>query len=79
MLSLTFFSEMRLVLRFSVRTWLWCQELSSNWDGRPFEHNRHGPKIEGGCAPIFWGGRSWSLSNTMSPGPRPAAVPSGIL
>jgi len=31
------------------------QVLSSSWDGRPFGHNRHGPKI-GDCAP-FWG--SW--------------------
>ena len=30
--------------------------LSSNRDGRPFGHNRHGPKI-GGCAPL--GRRSW--------------------
>jgi len=21
------------------------QELSSCWDGRPFDHNRHGPKV----------------------------------
>ena len=27
------------------------QVLSSSWDGRPFGHNRHGPKI-GGCAPF---------------------------
>jgi len=31
------------------------QMLSSSWDGWPFGHNRHRPKI-GGCAP-FWG--SW--------------------
>jgi len=30
------------------------QVLSSSWDGRPFDHNRHGPKI-GGCVPS-WGG-----------------------
>ena len=30
------------------------QVLSSSWDGRPFGHNRHRPKI-GGCAP-FWEG-----------------------
>jgi len=29
------------------------QELISSWDGRPFDHNRYGPKI-GGRAP-FWG------------------------
>ena len=31
----------------------WWQVLSSSWDGRPFGHNRHGPKI-GDCA-SFWG------------------------
>ena len=31
------------------------QVLSSSWDGRPFGHNRHGPKIGGLCP--FWG--SW--------------------
>jgi len=25
------------------------QELSSCWDGRPFDHNRHGPKVGRGC------------------------------
>jgi len=25
------------------------QELSSCWDGRPFGHNRHGPKVGRGC------------------------------
>jgi len=25
------------------------QVLSTSWDGRPFGHNRHGPKIEGLC------------------------------
>jgi len=29
------------------------QVLSSSWDGRPFCHNRHGPKIWGLCP--FWG------------------------
>jgi len=29
------------------------QVLSNSWDGRPFGHNRHGPKIGGeGCAPF---------------------------
>jgi len=32
------------------------QVLSSSWDGRPFGHNRHGPKM-GGCAPL--GEWSW--------------------
>jgi len=45
------------------------QELSSCWDGRPFGHNRNGPKIGRGCAPVFLQGGSWSQSNTMWPGP----------
>jgi len=28
------------------------QVLSSSWDGRPFGHNRHRPKIGGGCTPL---------------------------
>jgi len=52
------------------------QELSS-WDGRPFGHNRHGPKI-GGCAPFSLGGAG-SPSNKKSPGSRPTSIPSGIL
>ena len=32
------------------------QVLSSSWDGRPFGHNRHGPKTEG-CA--LWRRGSW--------------------
>ena len=53
------------------------QVQSSSWDGRPFRHNRHGPKI-GVCAHL---GKGWAGSpcNTMSPGPRPTSVPSGIL
>jgi len=32
------------------------QVLSSSWDGRPFGHKRHGPKIwVGGCAPFSGG------------------------
>jgi len=27
----------------------YIQELSSCWDGRPFGHNRHGPKVRRGC------------------------------
>jgi len=49
--------------------------LSSRLHGRPFGHNRLGPKF-GGYAP--WGGAG-SASNTMLPGPRPTIVPSGIL
>jgi len=97
--------------------------LSSSRDGRPFGHNRHGPKIGGNCTPFgeelglhqrqcgpaeaylhtkwhldpssrlatidgpksgggllcpLFGG-SWSQSNTMSPGPRPTSLPSGVL
>jgi len=48
------------------------QVLSSSGDGRPFGHNRHGPKI-GGCAP--YGGEAGSPRNTMWP----TFVPSGIL
>ena len=53
------------------------QELSSCWDGRPFGHNRHGPKVGRGCC----GGwvPTGSPSNTMWPGPRPTCLPSGIL
>ena len=46
--------------------------LSSSWDGRPFGHNRHGPKI-GGLFPLGRGGGS--PSNTMWPGPRPTSLP----
>jgi len=53
------------------------QELSSCWDGRPFGHNRRGQKIGGCCAPFR--GEAGSPSNTMSHGPRPISVPSGIL
>jgi len=37
---------------------IWKQKLSSNWDGRPFGHSRHGPKSGGCCAP-FGEGESW--------------------
>jgi len=51
--------------------------LSSSWDGRPFGHNRHGPKVGGLCP--FGGGVDGSPSNTMWPWPRPTSLPSGIL
>jgi len=51
------------ILHMTLKSW---QELSSCWNGRPFGHNRHGPKIGG----------AWSLANTMWPGPRPTSVPS---
>jgi len=44
---------------------------------QPFGDNRHGPKI-GGSAP-FLGRGAGSPSNTMSLGPRPTSIPSGIL
>ena len=47
--------------------------------GRPFGHNRHEPKSGGGAVvPLSMGGVG-SPSNTMSPGPKPTSVPSGIL
>ena len=52
--------------------------LSSNWDGQPFGHNRHGPKI-GGCARFFFGGGAGSPSSTIWPGTRPTSVPSDTL
>ena len=55
------------------------QELSSCWDGRPFGHNKHGPRSWGLLCPTLWGEGAGSPSNTMSPGPRPISVPSGIL
>jgi len=59
------------------------EELSSCWDGRPFGHNRHGPKqhslkSEGVTVPFSVGGTG-SPSNTMSHEPRLTAIPSGIL
>jgi len=45
---------------------------------QPFGHNRHGPKL-GWDECAFFLGRASSPSNTKSPGPRPTAIPSGIL
>jgi len=53
------------------------QVFSSRSDGRPFGHNKHGPKSGGCCAPFVEG--SWALSDTMRPGPRPTFVSSFIL
>jgi len=51
----------------------------SSWSIEPFGDNRHGPKLGGGAVPPFlWKGAA-TPSNTMSPGPRPTSVPSGIL
>jgi len=36
--------------------------LSSSWDGWPFGHNRHGPKLGVLCPLFFWGGRSPHLT-----------------
>ena len=47
-----------------------------SWCIQPFGHNTYGPKM--GAVPLFWGGVG-SLSNKMSPGPRPTSLPSGIL
>jgi len=53
------------------------QVFSNSWDGRPFGHNRHGPKV-GDCVPLE-GVRAGSPSNTMWPGQRPTSKPSFIL
>jgi len=52
------------------------KHLNSCWDSRR-GYNSHGPKSGGWFAP-FRGGAA-SPSNTVSPAPRPIAVPSGIL
>jgi len=53
------------------------QQLSSSWDGRPFGHNRHGPKSRGlpcpFAVPLYVG------EATIWPGQRPTSIPSGIL
>jgi len=49
----------------------------ASWSIQPFGHDRHGPKIGRELCP--YGERAGSPSNTMSPGPRPTSVPSGIL
>jgi len=46
-------------------------------DGRPFGHNRHGPK-SGATVPLSVRGAG-SPSNTVSPEPRPTSVRSGVL
>ena len=50
----------------------------SSWSIQPFDHNRHGPKL-GVVVPPFRGQGAGSPVNTMSSGPRPTSVPSGIL
>jgi len=51
----------------------------SSWSIQPFGHNRHEPNIGEGALSPFWGWGAGSPSNTMSSGPRPTSVPSGIL
>ena len=46
---------------------------------QPFGHNKYGPKIRGGLRPLYGEGGAGSPSNTKSPGPRPIAIPSGVL
>jgi len=43
----------------------WKSGYSLSWSIQPFGHNRHGPKIGGGCAPFFWGAAG-SPSNTYN-------------
>jgi len=52
-----------------------CQLLSLSI--QPFCHNRHGRKL-GSSAPLLGRGAG-SPSNTMSLGPRPTSLPSGVL
>jgi len=52
------------------------QVLTSSWDGQPFAHNRHRPKIGELCP--FWERGAGSTCNTMRPGPWPTLLPSGI-
>ena len=47
----------------------------ASWSIQLFDHNKHGQKVWG-CAPFRGAG---SPSSTMWPGPRPTAIPSGIL
>ena len=63
-------------MTFMVNTYK--QELSSCWDGRPFGHNRHGPKSGEGLLWAAWV-PTGSPSNIMWPEPRLTSLPSGIL
>jgi len=65
----------------SIRVQLWAY-LRTTWHLDPSTacHNRHWPKIgDWSCCATFCGRGTGSPSNTMSPGPRPTSVPSGIL
>jgi len=44
-------------------SYLQGQEVSSCWDGRPFGHNRHGPKSEGLLYPFRRGGKGRAESH----------------
>jgi len=59
------------IMVFACNTRLEVWRKTSSWHGRPFGHNRHGPKTGGGGA--------GSPSNTMWPGPTPTYLRSGIL
>ena len=50
----------------------------ASWSIQPFGHNTWA-KIWGLMPPFFGGGEAESPCNTMSPGPRPTSIPSGIL
>jgi len=57
---MSYYSLLRLQLR---------HQLSSCWDGRPFVHNRYGPKSGGGLLCLFlWVKADGSWSNTLWPG-----------
>jgi len=49
----------------------------ASWSIQPFGHNRHGPKIERLCPPFREEGAG-SPSNTISLGPTPTSLLSGI-
>ena len=49
-----------------------------SWSIQPFGQSKHGPKI-GGAVPFLGGYLGPSPYNTMSPGPRPTSIASGIL
>jgi len=55
--------KIRLILSWTVaRTW-YIEQVSGCWEGRPFRHNRHGPKVWGCCTPF--GGSSSSSSSSQ--------------
>ena len=52
----------------------------ASWYIQAFGHNTHGRrKVGGGCCALFSVRGAGSPSNTMSLGPRPTSLPSGIL